>query len=401
MPIKVTCTCGATAMVNDEFAGRTGQCRACKATVTVELATEPAADPPQVPQPSDVMKCGLCGREMSESICQDGEDLCRSCYNKVNVIHEPWPRKFDSLLKIPRLLKLPRPKINPKVIGFIVLLVVFIFGFVIRLEKTRRGPDLYSAVIKGYVTKDNRLVLAGDTHYTVINLKRPINQQDNMETSPVINPTMTNTFSWTGFTKGRPDAKQIQGAAEVAISHDFAYMKFNAAENARREWINYAMSHHGYAVPLAGYNYTLYKSDQDIGNKTSYMLVISGRFSNESNGVKLFYDPGISFRPKFIFNMFQLMLLGPSYLGLCIVMFIATTSQKTASIAGLLTLSMILHGVSSFQMFVMIRIGEAWSGYSSSHNFAIKYAFFGALVLFTIAILPNYFQTPSRNENRG
>lgn len=35
MAIKVICSCGATAMVNDEHAGRTGQCRVCKAPVTV------------------------------------------------------------------------------------------------------------------------------------------------------------------------------------------------------------------------------------------------------------------------------------------------------------------------------------------------------------------------------
>src|SRR6266536_4543596 len=29
------CSCGATSMVNDEYAGRTGQCRSCKAQITV------------------------------------------------------------------------------------------------------------------------------------------------------------------------------------------------------------------------------------------------------------------------------------------------------------------------------------------------------------------------------
>lgn len=35
MPIKVTCSCGATAMVKDEYAGRTGECRTCKAPIVV------------------------------------------------------------------------------------------------------------------------------------------------------------------------------------------------------------------------------------------------------------------------------------------------------------------------------------------------------------------------------
>ncbi|WP_281184694.1 hypothetical protein [Trichlorobacter lovleyi] len=112
----------------------------------------------------------------------------------------------------------------------------------------------------------------------------------------------------------------------------------------------------------------------------------------------MFYDPGIGFRPRFIFNTFQLMLYGPSYLGLCIAMFVAMTTLKTAGKAGLLTLSMLLHAVSSFMIFVMVRAGEAWSGYSAEHNFAITYGVFGALVILAIAMLPGYFRTPSSNE---
>ena len=53
MALKVTCSCGATAIVKDEYAGRTGQCRACKALITVGQAS-PAATataPPLQPTP--------------------------------------------------------------------------------------------------------------------------------------------------------------------------------------------------------------------------------------------------------------------------------------------------------------------------------------------------------------
>jgi hypothetical protein len=49
MAIKVTCSCGATAMVKDEYAGRTGQCRACKAPITVGLPPSPPAMTAAVP----------------------------------------------------------------------------------------------------------------------------------------------------------------------------------------------------------------------------------------------------------------------------------------------------------------------------------------------------------------
>lgn len=402
MPIKVTCVCGATAMVNDKLAGRTGQCSVCKAPVIVGPVTETATEPTDSVSPTLTgMKCGLCGRETSEIIFQDDEELCRSCYDKVNDSHDPWFRKFDGLLQ------LLRPKVNPKAVGFIVLLVVFVFGFVIRLDKTGRGPDLFSIINKGYVTPENRLVLVGNTHYTVINLAGPIKQQTNIGSRPDVNPTMTSAFSWIGFSKDSPDAKLMQGAAEVAISNDSVSFLYNSAVDGNGGWDNLARSNHGFlASPLVGYSYTLYKSTPETGKPTpgkstlitSCMLVTKGRFSNGSNAVKLFYDPGIGFRPRYIFNTFQLILYGPSYLGLCIAMFVAMTALKTASKAGLLTLSMLLHAVSSFMIFVIVRAGEAWSGYSTEHNYAITYGVFGSLVILAIAMLPGYFRTPSSNE---
>ena len=272
MPIKVTCVCGATAMVNDKLAGRTGQCSVCKAPVIVGLVTETATEPTDPVSPTLAsMKCGVCGRETSEVIFQDDEELCRSCYDKVNDSHDPWLRKFDGLLR------LPRPKVNPKAVGFVVLLVVFVFGFVIRLDKTSRGPDLYSIVNKGYVTPENRLVLAGNTHYTVINLAGPIKQQANIGSRPDVNPTMTSTFSWIGFSKGSPDAKLMQGAAEVAISNDSVSFLYNSAVDGNGGWDNLARSNHGFvASPLIGHSYTLYKSTPETGKSTlitSYMLV--------------------------------------------------------------------------------------------------------------------------------
>lgn len=49
MAIKVTCVCGATAMVKDEYAGQTGQCRSCKAPITVG---QPTASPETIAAPA-------------------------------------------------------------------------------------------------------------------------------------------------------------------------------------------------------------------------------------------------------------------------------------------------------------------------------------------------------------
>lgn len=52
MSIKVTCSCGATAMVDDEYAGKTGRCNRCKAPVTVGAAEPlPVRPKPQSAQP--------------------------------------------------------------------------------------------------------------------------------------------------------------------------------------------------------------------------------------------------------------------------------------------------------------------------------------------------------------
>lgn len=53
MAIKVTCSCGETAFVKDEYAGRTGQCRACKAPVVVgQPSPSPAGTAIPVPSPA-------------------------------------------------------------------------------------------------------------------------------------------------------------------------------------------------------------------------------------------------------------------------------------------------------------------------------------------------------------
>ncbi len=53
MPITVTCRCGTTATVPDSYAGRTGQCNACKQPITVPDVPPAQA---QAPQPQPVSK---------------------------------------------------------------------------------------------------------------------------------------------------------------------------------------------------------------------------------------------------------------------------------------------------------------------------------------------------------
>lgn len=82
--------------------------------------------------------------------------------------------------------------------------------------------------------------------------------------------------------------------------------------------------------------------------------------------------------------MWYCILFGPSVLGIVIAVMASLRCTRNGSKIALTILALSLHGVSSGLLFVGVRIGEAWSGYSSSHNMPFGYGFFGALIIITI-----------------
>jgi len=85
-----------------------------------------------------------------------------------------------------------------------------------------------------------------------------------------------------------------------------------------------------------------------------------------------------------------LIMFGPSIIGVSIAIFAWIKTTKFISRFALTLLAMALHGISSFFTFAAVGIGEAWGGYSRSHNFPKAYAWFGAAIIIFILLIPQY-----------
>lgn len=102
MPIIVTCSCGATATVPDAYAGRTGQCNACKQPITVPAA--PAMQT-QAQQPQSVNK------PAPSTTAQDSRPdplfdrnifLLRQKHLAINEKYAVWDEQGNALLFVER-----------------------------------------------------------------------------------------------------------------------------------------------------------------------------------------------------------------------------------------------------------------------------------------------------------
>lgn len=102
MVIKVTCSCGATAMVPKEYAGRTGQCNVCKRPIKVpdaalqqprELSSQPAGRAASV---STVQESGI------DPLFDRNTFLLRQKHLAINEKYMVWDEQGNSLLFVER-----------------------------------------------------------------------------------------------------------------------------------------------------------------------------------------------------------------------------------------------------------------------------------------------------------
>lgn len=83
----------------------------------------------------------------------------------------------------------------------------------------------------------------------------------------------------------------------------------------------------------------------------------------------------------------SLIFFGPSVLGIVIAVVASLKCERNFSKIALTILALVLHGISSVLLFIGVRVGEAWSGYSRSHNMPLKYGFFGVAIIIAINLL--------------
>lgn len=85
---------------------------------------------------------------------------------------------------------------------------------------------------------------------------------------------------------------------------------------------------------------------------------------------------------------------GPSALGVVTVLVASLRCSRKRNKNLFTSLALVLHSISSVLLFFSVRVGEAWSGYSSSHNMPFVYGFIGAALICAI----RYFVSSAHND---
>lgn len=102
MPITVTCRCGATATVPDAYAGRTGQCNACKQPIMVPDVPPAQAQPPQ-PQPVHRPASSSPAQESTlDPLFDRNIFLLRQKHLAINEKYAVWDEQGTALLFVER-----------------------------------------------------------------------------------------------------------------------------------------------------------------------------------------------------------------------------------------------------------------------------------------------------------
>jgi len=349
------------------------------------------------------MKCELCGRDFM--VCNDTDDdnLCHDCYCKVNDLNDP---KYKQLLtstsmyfnqakqKIILLSDLfGQNKRNKNTVIVMFLAFVFIFSFIVQIKPTYLGPlttqekDDIGINEAYYDKKENELILIAPDKW----VRLPLNKisKTNKKYDWHINPVSGNFLHWRSFKKGRPDRAITHTLAPVAIAMDrFASFSYNGGRDGY-PWHN----HTERAEIPPRFSYVLYRSDAEhAANNINWYkgYIFQTPFKNADNryGVKFYYNPDVTYKIV-LRHPFQMALFGFSYLALCIMTIVTFSDTRKVATAVLFTTSLGLHAISSFFLFAGVRVGEAWSGYGTSHNLPHKYFGVGLVILIGLLIIKN------------
>jgi hypothetical protein len=348
------------------------------------------------------MKCDLCGQEIMECKGTSDDNLCHECYCKVNDLNEPkYKQQLTSISmhfnqakqKIicfsDLVSRVMQNKRNKNIAIGLILSLVFIFSFLIQVKPTYLGPltteqkdDI--GINEAYYDKtNNELILITPDKWAKLSLGKI--SKTNKKYTWHIDPVSGNFLHWRSFKNGRPPTSTIKLLAPVLVAMgQFASFAYNGDKDGY-PYHNFTQR----AEIPAHYSSVLYRSDaeHDKTNINWYKgYILRTPFKNADNryGVKFYYHPDVTYKVN-LRNPLQLALFGFSYLALCIMTIVAFSDTRKVATAGLFSISVVLHAASSFFVLAGVRVGEAWSGYGTSHNLPQKY--FGVGLVFLIVLL--------------
>lgn len=274
------------------------------------------------------------------------------------------------------------------VVIVLILALVFLIGFVTRIETKILGPS--SAAEKDDLEiqevywdhSDNALVLIARAQWAKVSLVEIV------KTNRQLRICAPRNSHWKSFVTGRPIADQLLRMEPVKVACDqyasFAYYHYPPDGQPRRN------SEELVTVP-DGYQAALYRSSAEVGPDNrrwfkSYILATRVRQPDGLFGIQFFYDPDFSrsvvFRPPYGLGIF-----GLSFLGLCIALPVALGDLRGGMTGFGFVAAFVLHAGSSLLYFLVVAYGEAWSGYGPEHNGPRAFFSYGCGILLALMCL--------------
>lgn len=147
---------------------------------------------------------------------------------------------------------------------------------------------------------------------------------------------------------------------------------------------------------------------KDIDNDLTEISISSNKSNaeniNQSNPVitkKMVISIAVAMAVIAVINtegiIFKAIIFGPSIIAVLIAVFISSIAKSDSGKITFIVIALILHLISSFIIKACVGIGEAWSGYGTSHNLPTAYTMFGCFFIIVIATIRYGYCDSERN----
>ena len=261
--------------------------------------------------------------------------------------------------------------------------------FLVTIRRSTVGPGPTAPeVTDAVVDRDEGLlyVVLGD-RYGVVEMDTAVEANGTFEDT--IRPRGGNMLRWTWFDELPLPEKVTSNGEPVALMRTYASFLYHHDGRA-------SLNHTERAEIPGGYTYALYESESAYPEKSrkdwypSFILVTGEAMADGRHGVQFFYNPGNRYAPA-LRHPVELILFSGSYIGLLVAIGVTLSSLGLVGTIVGYGAATLLHLASTTLIFLLLSMGDAWSGTHEGGSMAIMMVVLGTLILLslvTIRILP-------------
>lgn len=293
-------------------------------------------------------------------------------------------------------------KVRLVVYGFLLLL--FLVGFVFRIESSFIGPRSNDAVddlaIQGAWIDgaSNTLYLVTEDRWARLDLTKV--QRQNMAFAQDVYARGDNFLHWKSFQDGPPqlDLSRLERVAVLTGTHaSFNYMRDHGVT-----WRVPALDFEHAAAPPSGYRRALFRSDAEGSREyakpwfKSYLLTSLERGSDERFGVQFFFHPDYRYRLAYA-DPFLLFMWGPSFLALWIAVPLTMENKGRIVPPKPYAISAALHTLSSSMCLTWYVFRKALAAAPPPH-YHIMFIVVGYFILGSLLFIRKQRESGSRSS---